>query len=480
MLSCVLSLALTPLCRAVSLRFGIVDRPDRKRKFHSHPIPRVGGVAIFLALAVSMGALAIFEPTAKLQALDWGDVTRSLPAVILIFLTGLLDDLVGLTPWQKLGGQISAAVLAFASGVQIVSLGGHSIAETWWHAPLTVLWLVACSNAFNLIDGVDGLAAGIGLFATITMFIAALWTGNAGLALATAPLAGALLAFLKYNFNPATIFLGDCGSLSIGFLLGCASVIWSQKSATLLGMTAPLIALSIPIIETVLSIGRRLLRGQSIFAPDRGHIHHRLLDLGLTPMRVALVLYAVAGAAAGCSLLVSVSGDGFAGLVITVCCVGVCIGVRQLGYGEFQEARLVLFGGVIGRVISDRLALRTFEENLRAAGSSGDCWPILTEVSRKLGFNEVRLEFCGRVRTERLGTASDSDCWRLQVPLDRYGLAEFSLPTGATPHPATLAPFAAIVSRYLTAIGPRVGGGGAVHLPWSGVQEAEHQAVEHA
>src|SRR5207247_1602256 len=173
---------------------------------------------------------------------------------MVIFATGLLDDLFGLSPWQKIFGQVGAAGLAYWAGVRVLGVAGFS-AHGWWSIPLTVLWLVGCANAFNLIDGVDGLAAGVGLFATLTIFLAALLQNNAPLALATVPLAGALLAFLRYNFNPASIFLGDCGSLSIGFLLGCYGIIWSQKSATMLVMSAPLLALAIPLHDTCITIG---------------------------------------------------------------------------------------------------------------------------------------------------------------------------------------------------------------------------------
>src|SRR5437764_1589081 len=135
----------------------------------------------------------------------------------------------------------------------------------------------------NLIDGLDGLASGIGLFASATALLAALLQNNIALAYATVPLVGCLLGFLRFNFNPATIFLGDCGSLFIGFLLGCYGVLWSQKSATILGMTAPLMALSIPLLDTTIAIIRRFVRQQPIFSGDRDHIHHRLLDRGLTP-----------------------------------------------------------------------------------------------------------------------------------------------------------------------------------------------------
>ena len=174
-------------------------------------------------------------------------------------------------------------------GVRILSIAGAPT-EAWWNIPLTILWLLACMNAFNLVDGLDGLAAGVGLFATLTVFAAAMMQHNMVLAVATFPLAGAMLAFLCYNFNPATIFLGDSGALLIGFLLGCYAAIWSNKSATLLGMTAPLMALSIPLLDVALAIVRRFLRRQPIFTADRGHIHHRLLDRGFTPRRVVLVL----------------------------------------------------------------------------------------------------------------------------------------------------------------------------------------------
>ena len=166
-----------------------------------------------------------------------------------MFALGLLDDLVGLNAWQKLLGQVVARCLAYCGGVHVTGVAGY--AAPGWSTPADhVLWLVACTNAFNLIDGMDGLAAGVGLFATFTTLAAALLQGNVALALATAPLVGALLAFLRYNFNPASIFLGDCGSLTIGFLLGCFGAIWSQKSATLLGMTAPLMALAVPLLDT--------------------------------------------------------------------------------------------------------------------------------------------------------------------------------------------------------------------------------------
>jgi UDP-GlcNAc:undecaprenyl-phosphate GlcNAc-1-phosphate transferase len=196
-------------------------------------------------------------------------VRALLPDILVAFATCLLDDIFGLKPWMKVLGQVVAAALACHANIQIGNVAGYTIA-TWLQVPLTIVWLVGCSNAFNLIDGLDGLATGVGLFAAGTALLSALITGNSALAFVTAPLFGALLGFLPYNFNPASIFMGDCGSLTVGFLLGCFGVIWSQKSATLLGMTAPFVALAIPLLDTALAIARRFLRGQPLFGADRG------------------------------------------------------------------------------------------------------------------------------------------------------------------------------------------------------------------
>ncbi|HZY73976.1 MAG TPA: MraY family glycosyltransferase, partial [Edaphobacter sp.] len=371
-----IALFLTPLCRNLCLRLGCVDQPDDRRKLHSRPIPRVGGVVIIAASFASIGVLALSLPqggrgVTEAAPLAW----RLIPAVLVVFATGLLDDLVTLRPWQKLVGEFAAAVLACWGGVHL-HFATYAL-PLWLSIPLTIFWLIGCTNAFNLIDGVDGLATGVGLFATLTTLVAALMQGNFGLAIATVALAGALLGFLRYNFNPATIFLGDCGSLSVGFLLGCYGVIWSQKTITMLGMTAPLMALAIPLLDTGLAIARRVLRRQPIFTGDRGHIHHRLLDRGLTPRHVALLLYAVCGVAAGFSLLLSVTDSQITGLVVILFCTAAWLGVQHLGYVEFNLAGRLILPGTFLRVLNAQLLLRTLEDNLKAAETAAECWSII-------------------------------------------------------------------------------------------------------
>ena len=378
----IISLVLTPICRDVFRSYGVVDQPDAARKVHRYPIPRVGGLAIAISYLLAYVLVRPEEgsPLAQQLSLVW----RLLPGAALAFGIGLLDDLFNLRAWIKLLGQVAAAGLACVGGVRILSIGGTPT-DAWWNVPLTILWLLACMNAFNLVDGLDGLAVGVGLFATMTVFTAAMMQHNMVLAVATFPLAGALLAFLCYNFNPATIFLGDSGSLLIGFLLGCYAAIWSNKSATLLGMTAPLMALSIPLLDVALAIVRRFLRRQPIFTADRGHIHHRLLDRGFTPRRVVLVLYGLCGLAAAFSLLQGVVHS-FAGALLLLFGVFVLLGIQYLGYAEFDLAGRLLFSGEFQRSVSAQLDLRKFRAALAAAGTPAGCWEVIREACGKFGF----------------------------------------------------------------------------------------------
>ncbi len=448
--SFLLSLVLTPLVRDAFRRLGLVDRPDGQRKLHQDPIPRGGGLPIAVSYLASFGLLLLMPLNAgELIGRYLPQIFLLLPAAALVFVTGLLDDLMGLKPWQKLVGQIGAASLAYWAGVRVLMVAGHSTDTWWWTLPLPFLWLVACMNAFNLIDGVDGLASGLGLFATLTTFVAALLQKNVPLALATIPLAGALLGFLRYNFNPASIFLGDSGSLLIGFLLGCFGAIWSQKSATFLGMTAPLMTLAIPLLDVCLSVVRRFLRHQPLFTADRGHIHHRLLDQGLTPRRVVLLLYGVCALGAIFSLMQSLLRNQFQGVVILLFCAVTWLGVQHLGYVEFGEARRLLVGGAFPRMLSGQLMLREFEESLAAARNVTDFWNAIRETCKSLGFSQVRLQLLGVILEERTGTRNGEGCWHLRIPLDGLGYINLTREFESSALPMIVAPFVDALHRGL-------------------------------
>jgi UDP-GlcNAc:undecaprenyl-phosphate GlcNAc-1-phosphate transferase len=415
----------------------VVDQPDAARKVHRYPIPRVGGLAIAIAYLAAYVLVRPEEgsPLAQQLSLVW----RLLPGAALAFGIGLLDDLFDLRAWIKLGGQFAAAGLACVGGVRILSIGGASANDAWWNIPLTILWLLACMNAFNLVDGLDGLAVGVGLFATLTVFTAAMMQHNMVLAVATFPLAGALLAFLCYNFNPATIFLGDSGSLLIGFLLGCYAAIWSNKSATLLGMTAPLMALSIPLLDVVLAIVRRFLRRQPIFTADRGHIHHRLLDRGFTPRRVVLMLYGLCGLAAAFSLLQAVLHS-FSGALLLLFGVFVLLGIQYLGYAEFDLAGRLLFSGEFQRSVSAQLDLRKFRAALAAAATPAGCWEAIREACGKFGFQQARLSLAGEI-FEYSSDESGAPGWTVRVPLANGDYAMLVRPFASPVLPMVVAPF---------------------------------------
>lgn len=447
--SFVLSLLLTPLLRNLARHWGFVDTPDGGQRVHADPVPRLGGIPIVLSYLGAFAALLL------VSLKGWNIVgeglpfaLRLLPAVGLVFLTGLIDDLRGLSPTLKLIGQSGGAAIAIWAGINVASFGGFPLPE-WIGVPITLIWLVGCANAFNLIDGVDGLSAGLGLFATLTMLLASLLQGNVPLALATMPLVGALLGFLRYNFNPATIFLGDCGSLLIGFLLGCFGVVWSQKSATVLGMTAPLFALLIPLLDTALSIVRRFLRGRPIFEGDRRHIHHRLLDRGLTPRKAVLLLYAVAGLGAGLSIIQSTVHNHFGGLVIVLFCAAAWIGVQHLGYVEFGVARQMFVQGAFRRHLSNELALRTFEDSLAAAGTVEQSWRTVLDACQKFGFSHVEMRLNGRVFAETITETNGDATWDIKIPLSRDGYLHLRRCFGDTLAPTVVVPFANTLHRNL-------------------------------
>ncbi|HYW43266.1 MAG TPA: MraY family glycosyltransferase [Bryobacteraceae bacterium] len=443
-----LSLLLTPLMRDWSIRLGLVDHPDQKRKLHAAATPRTGGVAI-LASYLGAYALLLLLPLNGSGFIEehLAAVWRLMPPVAAIFVTGLLDDWLSLRPWQKLAGEAAAAVWAYAAGVRILAVGGHATTP-WCSFLLTAAWLILCSNAFNLIDGIDGLAAGVGLAATLTTFVAGILHGDITLGLATAPLAGCLIGFLRYNFNPASIFLGDSGSLLIGFLLGSYAVIWSQKSATMLGVAAPAMALALPLLEVGLSILRRFLRNEPIFNGDRGHIHHRLLDRGFTPRRTALLLYGVCGLGATLSLVECVMRNRFAGVVVALFGAGAWIGVRFLGYVEFEAARSFLWRG-LRPTLSGHVKLKLLERSLLSAANIEQCWLALERAARSLGYSHMNARLAGVPFATAPEHSPNGAFWQMRLNLPGKDYVNVTQRERSEERPVLLIPFVELVSRVL-------------------------------
>ncbi len=387
-----LCLCLTPVLRDVFVRADIMDRPDGGRKSHAKAVPRMGGIPIVLSYAGALGLVYLFAPNGSRIYIQHGALLRSLlPAAGLVFLTGLIDDIFCIKPWQKLAGQVAAAVLAVSLGARMSI--GH--APMWVSVVLSIVWLIGCTNAVNLIDGMDGLATGVGLLATTTTLLVAIISRNMGLAMATMPLAGCLLAFLRYNFAPASVFLGDCGSLTIGFILGCFGLIWSHQSGTMLGMAAPLMALALPLIDVTLAIGRRFLRRTPIFKGDRSHIHHMLLGLGFTTRGAALLLYGVCGLSAGLALFESFGGTGVGWPILFLFCILVILGVSRLNYIEFTAAWRTISHKMMLRAVQEEIYVRDLEKSLAGAETREDCWQIIRLIALDFDFSWVSLRLDG-------------------------------------------------------------------------------------
>ncbi len=383
--------------RDVATRKGWVSVPQDGRHVHKTPLPRLGGVAIFLAFSLSIGlwlGLSLLFPR-LLNGFAPETLLRIYVPACLIFCVGIYDDLHGASPYLKFATQAIAATMLFAGGMRILDLpvlfGLHSL--PWFVGlPLTILWVAAITNAFNLIDGLDGLAAGSGLFSTLVFFVVALvghsWLG----ALMSVALAGSILGFLRFNFNPATIFLGDSGSLFIGFLLSALALAGAQKAPTLVAVAIPVVSFGLPILETLLSILRRIISGRPIFTADREHIHHKLLQMGFSHRQVVMVLYAVSALFALLSLFLLWPTGSTLGLVLAVVGTGIWLGVQHLNYLEFGELRRVAQRTIEQRqIVINNLAVRRAVEELKGAADLAQVRGILVAAFENNDFDAFEL-----------------------------------------------------------------------------------------
>jgi UDP-GlcNAc:undecaprenyl-phosphate GlcNAc-1-phosphate transferase len=358
LVSVVSSVLLTWYLRGLAIRRGWVSEPPSERHLHRGAIPRLGGVAIYTSF-ILISCLVLL--LAQLRHWDLGFppifvLYVFLPGTI-IFCVGLYDDFHNAGPALKFGMQALAATMLYAGGFRVFEIrlfGMHGLASLL-SLPLTIFWVLLITNAFNLIDGLDGLAAGSALFSTLTVFVLSLVSQNGLLSVVTICLAGAILGFLRFNFNPATIFLGDCGSLFVGFMLSALALAGAQKTPTIVAVAIPIVSFGLPIMDTGLAVFRRFLSGKPLFSADRQHVHHRLLQRGLTQRQAVLVLYAVSAFCGLLSLFLLYPGGQSIALVLFVLGLGILLGVQQLGYHEFFELK--------------RLAQRTLDQKLVIANN---------------------------------------------------------------------------------------------------------------
>lgn len=303
-LAALVSLAATPMVKVMSVKMGAVDVPRDNRRMHDHPIPRMGGLAIFFGF---LFAMLLFVP------LDTAKKGMLLGAVIIVIL-GIFDDINALPAKLKFAVQIVAALIAVLAGNQINVLSNPNIFSAnpvwqlgWLAYPVTVIWIVAITNAVNLIDGLDGLACGVSTISAMTMLVIALLVSELDVAVMMAALAGACMGFLPYNFNPAKIFMGDTGSTFLGFIMATVSINGMFKQYTIISFVVPFLMLGLPIFDVCFAVVRRVSHGQSPMQPDRGHVHHRLIDMGFSQKQAVGVLYVIS-AILGLSAVVLTAG----------------------------------------------------------------------------------------------------------------------------------------------------------------------------
>lgn len=338
-----LSLCITPMARVLGRRWGAMDLPGG-RKMHTQPVPRIGGVGIFLAFVITLPAFGFFFATDVTRQLVFDNRTLALLAgAAICFLTGLVDDFRGLPPWVKLLFQILAAVLAYYGGVRIdkVFIGVGELQLGLLGLPLTVLWFLVFINAINLIDGLDGLAGGITLIAALLMVLLSLLADNYLNALLFAVLAGGILGFLYYNYNPASIFLGDGGSYFLGFTFAGLSLYGSVKSQMGSAMLIPVIALGLPLFDVLLSSLRRFMEGKKIFGADKDHIHHRMVRFGLSTRRAVLIMYAISIGLCLTSLLLVHARDERVAVLLFLLVAGAVLFARRLGYFDYISSQQI-------------------------------------------------------------------------------------------------------------------------------------------
>jgi UDP-GlcNAc:undecaprenyl-phosphate GlcNAc-1-phosphate transferase len=385
LLAFVLATLLTPLVREEARNRLLFDHATCSRKVHDRPIPRLGGVAIVLAFYAALAAaLPWLVPHGSASATRQTLVRAGafLAGGLVILAVGLYDDVKGAGAKHKFAAQFAVAGLVYAAGFRIEVIAnpfGDAIALGWLSLPLTVVWISGVINAMNLIDGLDGLAGGVALAAAAMTFAVSASAGDVFGMGSAAALAGAVAGFLLYNFSPATIFMGDTGSMFLGYVLATSAIQPHHRTGevALLGFV---VALGLPIADTLAAIVRRALRGVPLFVGDREHVQHRLLDLGLTPRQVCLLLWSFAVLLAGAGVTLAGSGPG--ALLVALVVAGP-LGLRQLGCWRLQSPTVLLARRQAN--LERRSAIRATGERLRKVRSVGELVTALQVIAPALG-----------------------------------------------------------------------------------------------
>ena len=386
------SLVLTPLIRRLCQRYRLLDEPRDPRRVHSKSVPRLGGIAVYLSVLLALSTLPFVDNllTQALRSRVPELLITLLPASLVLCL-GIYDDLRGVNATVKfialgliaslfyyMGGRIEVLALPFFGGVYLPSTIGFLV---------TILWLVGIANAFNLIDGMDGLASGAALFSSLVILVVSLAGENQFMIVTSLVLCGSLIGFLRYNFNPASIFLGDSGALFVGFTLAALSVLGTQKATTAVAVITPILAFGLPVVDTGVTMARRLISGRPLFQGDSEHIHHMLLARGWSQRHAVLILYGVCAAFGLLAAISTKTSSPVTGLVLFVIFVAVIVAVGHLRYHEVDEIR-----AGVKRTVGDRRVRMANNIRIRRASlalsKASDLHELFEAIRHMLDFEE--------------------------------------------------------------------------------------------
>jgi UDP-GlcNAc:undecaprenyl-phosphate/decaprenyl-phosphate GlcNAc-1-phosphate transferase len=390
------SLLSTQTVRNLARARGWLDKPVLDRHVHTIALPRIGGVAIFVSFLAAVGCAMLIERWSHpIEPVAWSPIFKLVGPATIVFLLGIYDDLHSVSPATKFLVQAFAATLLFLGGYGVHRFDLFSASQSlqsYVGLPLTIFWVLLITNAFNLIDGLDGLAAGSALFSTAVIFILSIFTPDPIVSLLAVVLAGAILGFLRFNFHPASIFLGDSGSLFIGFLISALAIAGSQKAPTIVAVSIPLLSLGLPILDVALAIARRFISGKPIFRGDRDHIHHKLLSKGFSQREAVLLLYGITAGFGFISLVLLHHASAIA-LILALTGTGVLVGVQQLRYTEFGEMLSLVQRATRRRqIVANHVAIRNAVESLDGCNDFRSICEVLQKTLQPLGFDGICFE----------------------------------------------------------------------------------------
>lgn len=432
--ACGLSLIATPFVRSVALHLGFVDKPDGRRKTHKTAVALGGGAAVLLAMIGALGLVFFYSTLSGVTLLKPGNtfplICLAVGAIVIVSL-GLLDDFVGLRGRQKLLGQAAVVSLLIYAGVTIEGFTafGRNIDLAWFAIPASAFWLIGTTNAVNLIDGIDGLAGSVGFILSLTMAAICGWQGNVAETAIMLALAGAQLGFLRYNFAPATIYLGDAGSMLIGLMCGTIAVMANAKSSAAMAFAVPIAVWSIPILDSFAALLRRKLTGRSLFTPDRGHMHHSLLTRGWTVRQASMFIALISATTCLSAVLSIYLKDERIALVTVVGVMIFLVYTKTFGHIEFAlvSGRMRnLANSLVPSESPDSTKLQGSCVQLQGSREWGKLWAAIVEAADSYKLLKIKLtidmpaiheSFYASWDSSRSDRPESTHIWRVSHPL---------------------------------------------------------------